>query len=334
MRRLLYTCLAFLALAGRASARPDCPSCPNPSPARPTEAPRYEWRRDADEPHWFGLFVGKVQVGAFNARTQRLYLLDPVTDEWIEAAPRAYEQLGAIGGTEPQSNGVIRGLIKPEGERFSVNGERVTPRRGRGIIGKGTVPDDSKTPSLTLIGPASVTGPLRQRLESSQLIRPLMQRFLLQEFEPSNPLVKRSGFVTDGKPTIYAEMPDGRTLFRLDEYPGDQEFIRAVMRALDISEGVRKPDADYNPAADRKLIPDLKPQVNAEVNPAPFVMILTHALALIAGVIGGGGAALGGGLVFRRLLGALIAAELAKLSGPPAVNALPAPPANTSSRAP
>lgn len=217
----------------------------------------------------------------------------------------------------PRTNGLIREWMTDHQTRWEVNGKDVSERKGRAAIaGDDQVPDDSKFPSLTLIGSKEDTSKLRKSWNDSAEVKPLVERFLVQEFNPENPLIRRAGFATGGKPTIYAEMPDGRVLFRLNEYPGDAEFVRTVAHALQVAEGVRKPQDGYTPANDPGLLPKIQPKIDAEVTPSPATLMATHLAAFLGGmvmtVVGGGG----GWLLLRKLLAAAVAAEVAKAATP------------------
>jgi hypothetical protein len=211
-----------------------------------------------------------------------------------------------------------------QAERWEVNGKETTEAKGRGALaGDDQVPDDSKVPSLTLIGSKEVTSKLRKDLMGSAELSALVGKFLVQEFEPTNPLIARSGFLAAGTPTIYAEMPDGRTLFRLDEYPGDQAFIRTVHRALQVAEGVRKPQPDYAPASDPGIVLPIKPKIDAEVSPAPGTLIMSHLAAFVSGILGTLGIGGGGYVLLRKVLAGLVAAELGKVTPPATSPATP-----------
>jgi uncharacterized protein (TIGR03000 family) len=94
-------------------------------------------------------------------------------------------------------------------------------RRRLTIIGG---PDDRKQARLLLDGP----------------LRDLAADYLIDDYPPDHWAVARSGFFTQGKPTIYAQEPDGRVLFRQDDLAGLERNLQAV----------RKPSPDYRPDAD------------------------------------------------------------------------------------
>jgi len=226
---------------------------------------------------------------------------------------------------KPSTNGLERERVYQGGTRWHVNGREVSEAQGRAaLVADDGIPDDSRAPSLTLIGGKEDTSKLRKAWLRAPDVAEVVSKFLVQEFEPSNPLISRAGFRTDGKPTIYAEMPDGRTLFRLDEYPGDVDFIRTCQHALQVVDGVRKPHPDYQPASDPGILPKIQPKIDAEVSPAPWTLILSHFATLIVGMLAGAGGVVGGGVFVRKILGAAIAAELerARASAPPAAPVL------------
>lgn len=195
----------------------------------------------------------------------------------------------------PRTNGVVRSQCCDCDERCEVNGCPCTrAEMMKAMRGADVLTDDSAWLSLSLIGSQAETGKVRADLESAASTRDSMKRLLVQEFRPGNPLVAKCGFVTTGHPTIYLQRPDGEVLCRVDAYPGADAMAGTLQSALAVQaedcDGCRKPQPAYQPAADPGAVLPVKPQVNAEVTPAPWMLVLSHAATLVVGGLG----ALGG----------------------------------------
>ena len=128
---------------------------------------------------------------------------------------------------------------------ITCNGQTITQAQAAKMLGN-SLPDTATKRRLTVIGPpearkqvlAELAGPLRE----------LTQEYVIKDYDPTHWAVARTGFVTTGNPTIYAQEADGTVLFRQDS-PDD------LRRNL---EAVRKPDPNYRPERDpdhRKGLP-------------------------------------------------------------------------------
>lgn len=236
--------------------------------------------------------------------------------------PDAGEHLGVLAA------GVERGGC-PDCERCECNGCECSLAELLTAVGQGgEVPDDSAWPSLTFIGSKEDTAAARKALEASADSSSLVSRYVVQEYRPSNPMVAKAGFRTDGNPTIYGQQADGQVLFRLDAFPGVAAMIDVLRDGLGVPEQIRKPSPDYDPAKDGGVTLPLKPKVNAEVTPAPWMLVLSHAAVLFVGGLG----ALGGrwavaSLIVEPMLVSLEQRIAAKMQPAPPVPASSPPPA-------
>lgn len=139
----------------------------------------------------------------------------------------------------------------PSGKGITRNGQPITPHQAESLLGIGnSLPDTAGKRRLTIIGPADA----RQKVlaELAGPLRELARDYVIKDFDPTHWAVARTGFVTTGQPTIYAQEADGTVLFRQDT-PDD------LRRNL---EAVRKPDPHYRPERDpdhRQVLPWLDP---------------------------------------------------------------------------
>lgn len=151
---------------------------------------------------------------------------------------------------EPENFGVQSDrLALPGGmtEWLTVNGRPINQDQARSLITTSAqLPDHRHRRRLTVIGPAPVRAPVMARLRGD--LGPLAADFVIKDYDPGDWAVARVGFKTDGQPTIYAQEPDGRVLFRLD---GPAELERNL-------QALRRPRPDYRPDADpQRLLPEV-----------------------------------------------------------------------------
>lgn len=116
------------------------------------------------------------------------------------------------------------------------------------------VPDDGAQRRLTIIGSAADCAATLQELEGP--LRALAAGLVVKAYRPTDWAVAKAGFKTDGAPTIYAQEPDGKVLFRQD----DGADLRKNLEAL------RKPHPDYRPEKD----PDYRKTPAPSPPPSPL----------------------------------------------------------------
>jgi hypothetical protein len=129
------------------------------------------------------------------------------------------------------------------------------------------VPEDGKLTRLTVIGPAEQRAAFEADWKSSPELAPLKGHFCYTSYDPAHWHVAKYGFVTNGKPTIYVQQPDGKVLARMDDYPGAARFAQALRRVR----------PDYDPSKDR---PTPGPATPADTVPLGALTIVGGAVGL------------------------------------------------------
>jgi hypothetical protein len=139
-------------------------------------------------------------------------------------------------------------------ERITIDGTVVTKSQGLQYIeglpnGRGDhIPDDGRWLRVTAIGAPAETNTLAEDLAKDPKLLPFKNKYVLQLYDPMEPktawAVNRAGFVTEGHPSIYVQEPSGRTVARLDHYPGPAGM------ATVLSSSLRKIDPSYDPKKD------------------------------------------------------------------------------------
>lgn len=167
--------------------------------------------------------------------------------------------------------GVVPEKVSPI-ERFTIQGqvvpkEMVYEELATGEPAAGKLHDDSKKPTISVIGP---DGAMRAKIVE-QLKSSLGPAFKFWEGPPKDWSFE-PGFVTDGNPlTIYVQSADGVVLHRQDDFDGGADkCVEAIRKAV--------PDYDAKKDPDARKPPDLlggKFQLNAGV----AVGVLASALA-------------------------------------------------------
>lgn len=144
------------------------------------------------------------------------------------------------GGVYP--TGVVSDKLS-QTEKYHQNGHEVAKEVAYQAIGGQGLIDDAAKPYVAIVDPDA-----KRRAEVVATIKREMGDKVKVWDGPPDDWSFASGFKTDGRPTIYAELPTGEVKHRQDE----------IADGLDAAVGaVRKAFPDYNPAKD----PDLrKPQ--------------------------------------------------------------------------
>ncbi len=128
----------------------------------------------------------------------------------------------------------------PRPERYSINGREASKEDVLRLL-QAQVPDDTRRPFLTVIGPAEARKQVLNDLENHPSLAPWKDRVRIQAYNPDDWAVSRAGFVTSGSPTVYLQAADGTVLHRQDDYAGGADALAAALRRADPS---------YNPAGD------------------------------------------------------------------------------------
>jgi hypothetical protein len=102
--------------------------------------------------------------------------------------------------------------------------------------------DQSTKLRLTVIGPKQTRQVVLEDLKKTPDLQGVLKDFLLQDYDPEDWEVSRSGFYTKGAPTIYVQAPSGKVLHRQDNYTGADDLAAVLRKAND----QYKPEADPN----------------------------------------------------------------------------------------
>jgi hypothetical protein len=139
-------------------------------------------------------------------------------------------------------------------ERVTVDGTVVPKTQAMRNIeglpnGKGDqVPNDGRWLRVTAIGAPAETKPLAEDLQKHPKLLPFKNKYVLQLYNPAEAqtawAVNRAGFVTEGHPSIYVQEASGKTLARLDHYPGPEGMATVLFASL------RRTDPSYDPKKD------------------------------------------------------------------------------------
>ncbi len=203
---------------------------------------KYVWKKIPDEPDKRALFYEGRRIGVYDG--------DRLT--YNEVSPR-----GRVGAEkscpceppkslfEDRNFGVITAKIG-EGPRYRCRDKASMSRADAHAMAAG-LPDDSKKPFLTVIGTVNE----RNQVVQDVLASDFKDTIRLQSYDPTDWAIARSGFKTDGHPTIYFQDAVGKVLHRQDDYTGGIKDLRSA---------IRKVDPNYKPDADKdKRKPDLLP---------------------------------------------------------------------------
>lgn len=233
-------------------------SCWGPRNCAPVGVPEGHWVVSEKDPRDLAYYSDGRQIAYYNLESNKFYWYKH--NMWYRA--RAPWLKGCVDGcpcnccgddcrcTKPCCDGCLcvveanvdlkknPGVVSEKlskTERCCVNGVEVSLRSV--VDALGTVPDDAKTPSLTVIGTPEQRATVAKDLKDSNLA------FLFQGYAPDN-WATRPGFVTKGQPTVYIQKPDGTVLHRQDEYYGPEKMVEAV----------RVANKDYDPKKDPNLV--------------------------------------------------------------------------------
>ncbi len=268
--------LVFLAVTAccpmHARAQWGARSCGPVGPAEPVQGGGYQWVPFAGDPDQFDLFHNGRHVGSYHRDGRFLWYHG--AGQWSPGqCPVALpaEAQAAVG----QNFGVDLPRIDRKAP-LTYRGNPVSQARALELIGGGEIPDNTGKRRLTVIGPDADRAPVLAALRGP--LAPLVAEYVVSDYPPEHWAVAKAGFVRDGKPTIYLQEPDGRTVFRLNDATGFREALEAV----------RKP-GPYDPSRD--------PDPSKPVVPLADAANLPTLLA-VGGV----------GLVVAALVGLLLAA--------------------------
>lgn len=265
----LSVCAAAVAIACMLSAFGGCSPCAAQwgtrsgavAPLVRYQTPaKLEWVKDRSAPGQWDLLRDGKMIGAFDGKVYRR-LLDFRRGLWSgpvvapvppPAAPKCAckddPDAGCCCGKdckcEPEpvveNFGVDLDKLHETDDGYRLGGRVVSKQEAYEAIEKG-LPDDAGKLRVTVIGPDED----RKRFEAEFRASDLAQSCVLWSVPPDHWSLKdldtkQTVFKTDGKPTIYAQAPDGKVLWRQDDDKGAIQNLRRV-----------DPKKPYDPSKDK-----------------------------------------------------------------------------------
>ncbi len=220
----------------------------------------YEWRTRSDDPGRVYLYRHGIQAAGYDRVRDVYRTYDARTDTWgpPQAPPWriAPERAGDV-----RNFGVDTDKLNGHGnEQYRLNGVPATREQVRKTLADQRVPDDAGRLRLTLIGDPAATARVQGDLAGTPALAAWKDRLLVQSYPPDHWAVARTGFKTDGKPTIYVQAPDGTVLHRQDDYRDGPDAL---------SQALRRADPHYDPRKDPDLRQRLLPNWRLPSLPAP-----------------------------------------------------------------
>jgi hypothetical protein len=206
---------------------------------------------------------GRV-VGLYDARTDTFTPLDPRTGSWGRPCHPPVDP--------PRNFGVLDWT--PNGTRYLLNGRPVGREQVLQALAGGSVPDNTRKGQLTVIGEGRER--VLRDLKDHPGLAGWRDRLVVRSYDPGHWHL-RPGFVTAGKPVVYAQWPvpgtkDYEVRHRQDDYSGGPDALLAALRRADPS---------YDPARDPDRRKPDRPPDNPPVTPAPAA---PKPLPLLAGL--------------------------------------------------
>ena len=207
----------------------------------------------------YALYKDNVQIGNFDYES-KVYCPFRGNSEWGEPTepptpappPKPTTKKPELGvkkevsvknaempGSTIDENGVQNFGILPDPNpgqdpepRYQVNGKEAT--RGQVIQAfEGHAVDQSTKLRLTVIGPRQSRQAVLEDVKRTPGLQSVVSNFLLKDYDPTDWEVARSGFFTQGSPTIYVQAPTGKVLHRQDSYTGAEDLAGVLRKAND-----------------------------------------------------------------------------------------------------
>ena len=233
--------------------------------------PSVEWTQVSSDKTQIALIVNGKQVGNYHTDLNEYHPYDPVTDTFKGGENTPPHPLPAnLQPRKPEimNFGVDRSHIGKE--RYVINGLNATEAEALQALADKSLPNDKHLLRLTIIGPADLRKKVRSDLENNPLLTCFSEKYLIQDYDPSNWAVK-AGFYTEGSPTIYLQSPTGKVLHRQDDYEDG---------AAGLATALRKADPNYTPAQDIDRRKTIALPVFSEYIPALLLFLLAVVLFL------------------------------------------------------
>jgi hypothetical protein len=201
----------------------------------------------------YALYRDNVQIGNYDYES-KMYCPFRGNSEWGEptepptsppATPATTKKvdvgvkLGQITGSTIDENGIQNFGILPDPNpgqdpepRYQVNGKEATKSQVIQAF-EGQAVDQSTKLRLTVIGPRQSRQAVLEDVKRTPDLQSVVSNFLLKDYDPTDWEVSRSGFYTQGSPTIYVQAPTGKVLHRQDSYTGAEDLASVLRKAND-----------------------------------------------------------------------------------------------------
>lgn len=168
-----------------------------------------------------------------------------------------------IDGSSPDERTRFRGNFgimdnRLRTNRYSISGRDVGAAEALDALGGsgGNVPDDSGLLRITIIGNEAARKAVLRDFDQSPELAYWKGKVMINTYEPSNWRIKDGGFKVPSdpaKPVIYFQKPDGKVLWRQDNYEGG---ALALANALRDADPLYDPNKDPQPNKPKPLAPD------------------------------------------------------------------------------
>ena len=216
--------------------------------------------------------VNGKQVGNYHIDLNEYHPYDPLTDTFKggENTPPHPLPANYLPRKPEITNFGVNRLTPHTRERYIINGIDATGEQALQALQEKNVPNDKHLLRLTIIGPADLRKKVRSDLENSPLLTCFSDKYLIQDYDPSNWAVK-AGFFTEGSPTIYLQSPTGKVLHRQDDYEDG---------AAGLATALRKADPNYTPSLDVDRRKTIALPIFSEYIPALLLFLLAVVLFL------------------------------------------------------
>lgn len=182
-------------------------------------SPSVEWTTISSDKTQIALMVNGKQVGNYHLDLNEYHPYDPLTDTFKggENTPPHPLPANYLPRKPEITNFGVNRLTPHTRERYIINGIDATGEEALQALQEKNVPNDKSLLRLTIIGPEALRKQVRSDIENHPSLTCFSEKYLVQDYAPENWAVKQ-GFFTEGKPTIYLQLPSGKVLHRQDDY--------------------------------------------------------------------------------------------------------------------
>lgn len=184
------------------------------------------------------------RVGAFRETSFEYWPLDARTNRYGVACRPPVDlpklnHLPVVPAKPTMNFGLDLSKIGQHGTRYFVGGRVVDRKTAFEAVEKGQLTDDSGKLRVTVFGSPARTKPVADAIRADSV----GAKVHVQQYQPTDPMVKGLGFATPTDPTLYVQEPAGKVRHRSRTAPTPAEAVGAVRKAND----------GYRPAADPNL---------------------------------------------------------------------------------